>query len=80
MAADSYREAARRNFEALRKLYKTNDDLDCQAAVSFCRLGNAFDTMIDYLDVIDRTGATDPNGLGLDRRPGTDAGKLLRRR
>lgn len=59
MAANSYRDAARRNFEALRKLYNTNDDLDCQSAVSFWRLGNAFDTMIDYLDVIDHTGAPD---------------------
>ena len=65
MSANSYRDAASRNFEALRKLYSTNDNLDCKdaAAVSFWRLGNGLDTMIDYFDANSnvRTFMTQPD-------------------
>ena len=29
MSTSSYRDAAKRNYEALKKLYETNDDLGC---------------------------------------------------
>jgi hypothetical protein len=46
-----YRAAATNNFNKLQELYTT--DLPS----SFWKMGNTFDTMIDYLDIIDSSGA-----------------------
>jgi hypothetical protein len=52
-----YIRAARANFEALTNLYNNNGKLPCDQRVSFWKLGNTFDTMIDFLDVIDPSSA-----------------------
>ena len=57
MSTNSYRTAATNNFNALKKLYEGNDDPPC-AGAAFWKLGTSFDTMIDYFDVIDSTGAS----------------------
>jgi hypothetical protein len=56
-SANSYRSAAINNFNALTKLYATNDDDPC-TGVAFWKLGTSFDTMIDFLDVIDSSSAS----------------------
>ena len=48
-----YRAAVTKNFQALEKLYNQNSYPKCEGA-SFWKLGTAFDTMIDYLDVSSR--------------------------
>lgn len=55
-SANSYREAATTNFTALVNLYGSNNNPPCEGA-SFWKLGTAFDTMIDYLDVVDKSTA-----------------------
>jgi hypothetical protein len=57
MSTNSYRTAATNNFNALKKLYEGNDYPPCDG-VAFWKLGTSFDTMIDYFDVIDSTGAS----------------------
>src|SRR5215207_6945788 len=52
-----YSSAAREKFEALKKLYASNDTLP--GGASFWKLGNSFDTMIDFLDTIDNSSAHD---------------------
>ena len=47
-----YISAARANFEALTKLYGSNGKLPCDQRVAFWKLGNTFDTMMDFLDII----------------------------
>lgn len=57
-----YRDAAQNNFAALKDLYRQNDTLPAEPAgrqVSFWKLGNSFDTMIDFLEVIDPSSAND---------------------
>jgi hypothetical protein len=54
---DTYRSAGQKNFAALTKHYGTNDKRPKGQRLSFWKLGNSFDTMIDYLEVIDRGGA-----------------------
>ena len=49
--------AARDTFAALTNLYAANGQLPCDQRVSFWKLGNTFDTMIDFLDVIDPSSA-----------------------
>jgi hypothetical protein len=49
-----YRSAACDKFEALKRLYCSNDQ-----QTSFWKLGNSFDTMIDFLDTIDDGSAGD---------------------
>ena len=51
-STNSYRGAATRNFEALAEQYNSGTYPECQGA-AFWKLGNTFDTMIDYLDVVD---------------------------
>jgi hypothetical protein len=51
-----YADAAREKFDALTKRYSTNDTGE---KVSFWKLGNSFDTMIDFLDTIDASRADD---------------------
>ncbi|WP_315830951.1 hypothetical protein [Bradyrhizobium prioriisuperbiae] len=53
-----YQAAAISNFTALVNLYSTNDEQ--LSPVSFWKLGNTFDTMIDFLDVINPNNA---NGI-----------------
>jgi hypothetical protein len=52
-----YLEATRALFGQLTKLYGSNGNLPCDDRVAFWKLGNTFDTMIDYLDVIDPSSA-----------------------
>ena len=52
-----YISAARDNFNALTSLYNANGQHPCDDRVSFWKLGNTFDTMIDFLDVIDPSSA-----------------------
>jgi hypothetical protein len=52
-----YASAAREKYEALKTLYATNDKNS--SPVAFWKLGNAFDTIIDYLDTIDSSSAND---------------------
>jgi hypothetical protein len=54
-AVSPYASAAREKYEALKLLYATNDKM--AEPVVFWRLGNAFDTIIDYLDTIDSSSA-----------------------
>ena len=57
-----YRDAAYNNFAALKDLYRQNDTLPAEPAgrqVSFWKLGNSFDTMVDFLEVIDSSSAND---------------------
>jgi hypothetical protein len=56
-STNPYRSAACEKFEALKKLYASNDTLPSQQQVSFWKLGNSFDTMIDFLDTIDDSSA-----------------------
>jgi hypothetical protein len=58
-STNDYRSAARDKFEALKKLYVSNDTLPPNQQVSFWKLGNSFDTMIDFLDTIDASSARD---------------------
>jgi predicted alpha-1,6-mannanase (GH76 family) len=58
-APTDYRTAAQNNFDALRKLYGTNDKLPKDDQISFWKLGNSFDTMIDFLETIDASCAQD---------------------
>ena len=58
--ANSYSSAATDKYTALKDLYsKNNVPSDCNDRVSFWKLGNTFDTMIDYLEVIDSSSAND---------------------
>jgi hypothetical protein len=52
-----YINAARANFDELTRLYASNGNLPCEQRVAFWKLGNTFDTMIDFLDVIDASSA-----------------------
>lgn len=56
-STNTYRAAAEKNFAALTKQYGSNDKQPKDQRLSFWKLGNSFDTMIDYLEVIDRSGA-----------------------
>jgi hypothetical protein len=56
-SANPYGSAARETFEALKNLYASNDNLPPEEQVSFWKLGNSFDTMIDFLDTIDDSSA-----------------------
>jgi hypothetical protein len=58
-STDAYRSAATNNFNALTKQYGSNDKQPKGDRVSFWKLGNSFDTMIDYLEVIDSSSAQD---------------------
>lgn len=56
------RDAAQKNFDALKDLYRQNDTLPPEPGgrqVAFWKLGNSFDTMIDYLEFIDSSSAGD---------------------
>jgi hypothetical protein len=55
-STDSYSSAAKKNFAALKDQYASNDT---GQQVSFWKLGNSFDTMIDFLDIIDASCAND---------------------
>lgn len=55
----NYRDAALCNFTALMCLYAKNDKLSTDIQASFWKLGNAFDTMIDFLEIIDASTAND---------------------
>src|SRR5882762_5808576 len=59
MSTDTYRSAAQNNFAALKKAYASNNTLPKDAQATFWKLGNSFDTMIDFLDIIDPSGAND---------------------
>ena len=52
-----YAGAARTLFDELTKLYAANGNLPCDQRVAFWKIGNTFDTMIDFLDVIDSSSA-----------------------
>ncbi|MBW4549597.1 MAG: hypothetical protein KME35_00490 [Aphanocapsa sp. GSE-SYN-MK-11-07L] len=54
LSTTSYREAAQDNFNALKKAYASNDT---DQKMSFWKLGNSFDTMIDFLDTLDESSA-----------------------
>ena len=58
-STDGYHSAAQKNFAALTKQYGSNDKRPKDDRVSFWKLGNSFDTMIDYLEVIDQSDAQD---------------------
>jgi hypothetical protein len=58
-ATNPYRSAASDKFKALKTLYASNNTLPSQLQVSFWKLGNSFDTMIDFLDTIDDSSAHD---------------------
>lgn len=55
-STNPYRDFATTNFQALTNLYESNNDPPCKGA-SFWKLGTTFDTMIDYLDVVDSSTA-----------------------
>jgi hypothetical protein len=55
-STNDYGSAAREKFEALKKAYASNDT---GQQVAFWKLGNSFDTMIDFLDTIDDSSAHD---------------------
>lgn len=55
-STNPYGSAAREKFEALKNVYASNDT---GQEVSFWKLGNSFDTMIDFLDTIDDSSAHD---------------------
>jgi hypothetical protein len=56
-STNPYGSAARNNFEVLKNLYDKNNDPPC-AGAAFWKLGTSFDTMIDFLDVIDSSSAS----------------------
>lgn len=56
-ASRPYRQAAEEKFAALKRAYAGNDKQPKDQQVAFWRLGNSFDTMIDYLEVIDASAA-----------------------
>ena len=61
-STNPYSDAARDKFTALKGLYSKNDQIACDAKpgpVSFWKLGNTFDTMTDFLEVIDSSSAHD---------------------
>ena len=53
-STNHYGSAAREKFEALKNAYASNDT---GQQVSFWKLGNSFDTMIDFLDTVDHSSA-----------------------
>jgi hypothetical protein len=65
-STDTYRSAAQKNFKLLKELYATNHKLPDRDSkhpntqpVSFWKLGNSFDTMVDFLEMIDPSSAND---------------------
>lgn len=56
-SASPYAVEACKRYEALLSLYSRNDTLPERDHVDFWKLGNSFDTMLDFLDTIDHGGA-----------------------
>jgi hypothetical protein len=57
---DKYRQKAKEKFAGLKLLYTPDPDTkEPTPAASYWKLGTSFDTMIDFLDIVDSTGANE---------------------